>query len=378
VYLSNESSEPVYFDNFKVEHKRGHIIEENHYYAYGLRIAALSSRKLGDINEGHLKNNYLFQGDFNEFDEDLGWNQFALRDYDPQIGRFVQQDPYQQFHSPYTGMGDDPIDFIDPSGGFSLASITGSSNLFLNTVVATAFGAMVGGIVDFVTGGNGRGALIGSGVGLSVGLASGINWGGAGSVVRSAEPELAMTSLNGARQFAAAPYTTSPNLSLPATPGVLPNMPQINIQIKHPPNIQVAPPKKESVSSTKKNFGLKEATTGLQAVYKKYGKEMAETVERMYRMETNHFKSGQYRNTGTGGMEVFGSDPYYGWDPKFFKANPQYTPEGIYSAYEGKGLSGIGGNQQVTNRAKRFVVMPSVEAGMMFKANYINRYNGNY
>jgi hypothetical protein len=45
VYVSNESDEPVYFDNLRVGHTRGRIIEENHYYSYGLKIAAISSQK---------------------------------------------------------------------------------------------------------------------------------------------------------------------------------------------------------------------------------------------------------------------------------------------------------------------------------------------
>lgn len=119
VYLSNESNEMVYFDNMQVTHNRGRIIEENHYYSYGLKIAAISSKKLGDVNEGTLQNNYQYQGMFSEMDDDIGWNDFALRNYDPQIGRFVQQDPYQQFASPYTGLGNDPVNSIDPTGGVS-------------------------------------------------------------------------------------------------------------------------------------------------------------------------------------------------------------------------------------------------------------------
>ena len=45
VYVSNESIENVYFDNLQVKHERGRIIEENHYYAYGLKIAGISSNK---------------------------------------------------------------------------------------------------------------------------------------------------------------------------------------------------------------------------------------------------------------------------------------------------------------------------------------------
>ena len=68
------------------------------------------------------------QGAFSEMDDDIGWNDFALRDYDPQIGRWVQQDPFANEYtvSPYTGMSDDPMNIIDPSGGDSV--LTGFSS----------------------------------------------------------------------------------------------------------------------------------------------------------------------------------------------------------------------------------------------------------
>lgn len=135
IYVSNESDEHVYFDNLQVTHERGRLIEENHYYAYGLKISAISSKKLGDIAEGHLKNNYLYQGAYSELDDDIGWNDFELRSYDPQLGRFMQVDPYDQFTSPYVGMGNDPVSLTDPSGGWVelptviVSSSSGSSAL---------------------------------------------------------------------------------------------------------------------------------------------------------------------------------------------------------------------------------------------------------
>ncbi|MEP6845650.1 MAG: hypothetical protein ABI861_06590, partial [Panacibacter sp.] len=60
VYLSNESNEMVYFDNFNVALNRGRIIEEDHYYVYGLKIAAISSQKLPDPNEGNIDNKNLY------------------------------------------------------------------------------------------------------------------------------------------------------------------------------------------------------------------------------------------------------------------------------------------------------------------------------
>ena len=120
VYVSNQSNNDVYFDDLVAGIVQGNIAEENHYYSFGLKIAGLSSKKLGDNYEGQLKNNYLYQGAFSELDDETGWTDFMLRDYDAQIGRFIQQDPYTQFPSPYTGMANDPINTIDPSGGIGL------------------------------------------------------------------------------------------------------------------------------------------------------------------------------------------------------------------------------------------------------------------
>lgn len=96
-----------------------------------------------------------------------------------------------------------------------------------------------------------------------------------------------------------------------------------------------------------KLYTLDDAKEALKIIYDKYGEEMAMTIEKMYRSETAHFSSGQYKHTGTGGMEVFGNAPCYGWDSKFFEQNPNYKPIGVWSAFEGKGLSEQGGNVQV-------------------------------
>ncbi len=84
-----------------------------------MKIATLSSKKLGDSYEGSLKNNYLYQGGYSEMDDDIGWHDFMLRNYDAQIGRWVQQDPYQEFATSYTYVGNDPINLTDPTGGLS-------------------------------------------------------------------------------------------------------------------------------------------------------------------------------------------------------------------------------------------------------------------
>jgi len=47
-----------------------------------------------------------------------GKEAFQLRLWDGRIGRWLTTDPYRQYHSPYVGMGNDPINGIDPDGGF--------------------------------------------------------------------------------------------------------------------------------------------------------------------------------------------------------------------------------------------------------------------
>jgi hypothetical protein len=39
--------------------------------------------------------------------------------YDGRVGRWMTTDPYSQYHSPYLAMRNDPINLIDPDGGFA-------------------------------------------------------------------------------------------------------------------------------------------------------------------------------------------------------------------------------------------------------------------
>lgn len=223
VYLSNESSNiTVYFDNFMVNHKRGSIVEDNAYYPYGLKIAGISSKAFDAP-----KNPYQYQGDYAEFDEESGYNEFYLRNYDPQIGRFVQADPFKEFPSPYTGMGNDPVNNVDPSGGSILSSITGSSNLLFNTAAASMVGVMVGGIVGMFNGDENawkKGAAIGAGLGLLDGVGSGIY--NQLSNLGTTLPTVGGNILN----VLASPTTAPPSPTAP--PGTPPNS-LVRVYVKH-------------------------------------------------------------------------------------------------------------------------------------------------
>ena len=58
---------------------------------------------------------YAFQGQ--EKDAETGKEAFQLRLWVSRIGRWLSPDPYGEFSSPYLGMGNNPLKFVDIDGG---------------------------------------------------------------------------------------------------------------------------------------------------------------------------------------------------------------------------------------------------------------------
>ncbi|MBX9784360.1 MAG: hypothetical protein K2X48_13805 [Chitinophagaceae bacterium] len=106
-------------DDFNVSITNSNILEENHYYSYGLRIAGISSKRITDSYDGLAKNNYQYNDKELWDDADLNWYDYGFRNYDPQIGRFTQLDPLTDdypFLTPYQYGSCDPILNIDIDG----------------------------------------------------------------------------------------------------------------------------------------------------------------------------------------------------------------------------------------------------------------------
>src|SRR5262249_43808443 len=61
---------------------------------------------------------YDYQGQ--EKDVETKWNNFDLRMYDADLGQWLSPDPMGQHFSPYLAMSNNPVSFIDPTGGEDL------------------------------------------------------------------------------------------------------------------------------------------------------------------------------------------------------------------------------------------------------------------
>ncbi|CAF2187707.1 unnamed protein product [Rotaria magnacalcarata] len=58
-----------------------------------------------------------------EWDEEIGLYNYHARLYDPDIGRFYQVDPQEQYASPYKYAGNSPVSMIDPTGEIAFLPI---------------------------------------------------------------------------------------------------------------------------------------------------------------------------------------------------------------------------------------------------------------
>ncbi len=121
VYVSNESKGSVYFDDLMIEHFKKSLLEETHYYPFGLVMSGISSKTL---SFGGVENKHLFLGNelqSKEFADGSGLELYDMnaRQYDQQIGRFTGIDMLSEMFygwSPFNYSYNNPIRFSDKTG----------------------------------------------------------------------------------------------------------------------------------------------------------------------------------------------------------------------------------------------------------------------
>ncbi|WP_299568499.1 DUF6443 domain-containing protein [uncultured Pedobacter sp.] len=119
VFTSNQSNVTVHTDNLYLMHWKGSLLEEMHYYPFGLTFDVNHQSTSVAKTNNKFNSQSFEQNEFRDANDNLfglNWYDFMARSYDPQIGRWMQPDPMMQHASPYLALRNNPTSYVDPIG----------------------------------------------------------------------------------------------------------------------------------------------------------------------------------------------------------------------------------------------------------------------
>jgi RHS repeat-associated protein len=79
------------------------------------------------------ENKELYNGKELVDNHNLFWYHYGVRYYDPQLGRWHVLDPADEFHSPYVYVGNNPLNYTDPTGMFTTPYVDEKGNNLIKT-----------------------------------------------------------------------------------------------------------------------------------------------------------------------------------------------------------------------------------------------------
>ena len=127
-FVVNETTQDVWFDNFKILSQGSILVQETHYDPWGLELTGIGYEYAGVKN-----NKYLYNG--KELIEDAGNYDYGWRQFDPSIARWNVVDNLAEkyyFFSPYHYAGNNPIRNFDIDGN----EFTEGAWAFVNRLLA--------------------------------------------------------------------------------------------------------------------------------------------------------------------------------------------------------------------------------------------------
>lgn len=106
-----------------------------------------------------------------------------------------------------------------------------------------------------------------------------------------------------------------------------------------------------------KKSRMNDINLSIKLALTKYPREIVENAERLFRLETAHFSSNQFKSTFSAGMEKFSKNYPFGWnslDREIWSKKPEYKP-----------VSSEGHVENGTGITKYFLKFHTFEASFM-------------